>query len=220
MFALYLFSWNLIFFAIMASVASAYFLYLVNTVDSIHIETFFIERFGQQKEKQEAARIDTSPESLAVLSRHSSKRIRCLVAQNPNASPAILIQLAPEFPLEVVTNPSFGLALIEYPNFFERVDKGVWFHPQLPRELFVHAITNPSHEVRCMVAIRSDVESFIVERLSIDSDCRVRKAVLERNDNLQDVLPETLERLCADRCVALRRVNSRETCEHCPMRIF
>jgi hypothetical protein len=218
MFALYLFSGKLIFFAIMASVVSAYFLYLINTIDSIYIDTYFIELFGQQKEKQEAARIDTSPESLAVLSRHSNKRVRRLTAQNPNTSPAVLIQLAVEFPLEVVTNPSFGLALIEFPNFFDRVHEGVWFHSQLPPELFVHALTNPSHQVRCMVASRSDTESFIVERLSMDADCRVRKAVLERNNDLQDVLPATLERLRSDRCVALRRVNSRDTCEHCPMR--
>ncbi len=173
MLVLYVFSWKLLFIAIGASLVSLYFLRFFNTLDTTKHERFFIERFGQHNEKEEASRIDTSQARLSQLSDHPNWRVRKLVAQNPNTPTNKFLRLAKEFPSEVSKNPSFALALLEQPDLFARADRYFWTSGDWPREFIGYAIASPYYWIRCEVAGSHNINKSELETLSNDHNCRV-----------------------------------------------
>lgn len=63
----------------------------------------------------------TAPERLRWLASSPHSDVRRAVATNPNTPEAVLMQLAPQFPAEVLNNPLLELLLLVNPNFWAEV---------------------------------------------------------------------------------------------------
>ncbi len=87
-----------------------------------------------------------------------------------------------------------------------------------PTALLELLIRDSHYLVRRAVAGNFATEKSMVDGLLDDSDCRVRFVASNRSLQAGEISKETLDRLLSDPCVTLRRGNSAETCEHCPMR--
>ncbi len=100
---------------------------------------------------------------------HSGSTIRRLIASNPNTPPETLLQLAKDFPKEVVDNPVFLLLELEDPDFVRKMERADLIEllkiPNLPPVFIRGAILHPDYRILKSLLQRSELSENDLERL-------------------------------------------------------
>lgn len=174
----------------------------------------------------------TGAEELTRLSGHDDVALRAAVAAHPNTPAAVLRDLAPQFPGEVLGNPALPLLRLAQPRLVQDWPRETLLrlirHELAPHWLRRFALSQSRSEfqvalasnallnddelralaahaawqVRAKIAARPDLPPTVLDALSTDADYGVRLYVAARRD-----LPlASVERLRRDPSVFVRQV--------------
>lgn len=176
--------------------------------------------------------LQTGAEELTRLSGHVDVALRAAVAAHPNTPAAVLRDLAPEFPGEVLGNPALPLLRLAQPRLVQDWPRETLLrlirHELAPDWLRRFALAHSRSEfqvalasnscldegevielaahgawqVRAKIAARPELPPDVLAALSADADYGVRLYVAAR----QDLSPASVERLRRDPSVFVRQV--------------
>ena len=109
------------------------------------------------------------PELLEQLSHSSDRTTRKAVAIHPNASKAVLLKLAPQFPGDFFKNPVFDWLLLEDPNLLFEIGGGVLKNvlkrAECPVSFMTWAAAHGSEQEQLAVAMNSQAPENVLRTL-------------------------------------------------------
>ena len=106
------------------------------------------------------------------------RNIAKAIAKHPNTSPDLLVNLFSKFPVEVLTNPSINLLLLEQPKFLEELynsftDIFIQDNIEIPSFFREWAVNHELEDVRFNVVQSLTLPHYCLEKLLQDESCLV-----------------------------------------------
>jgi hypothetical protein len=148
----------------------------------------------QTEDLRSAGNSMTDPVILTGLGQSSHRSIRQLVASNSNTPIDVLIRLAVEFSDEVAANPSFGILLLENPNFIGELRHDLLmaileYNSQLPEVFIDGAARHRSSDIPAFVLDKFQLSERQLERLMANThDRMVADKIIFMQQNCTDRL--------------------------------
>ncbi len=122
-----------------------------------------------------------APELLLRLSTSGDAIVRQNVAANPNTPTQVLLEIADEFPAEVLQNPIFSLLFLENPEFLNKMPgrsvASVLRQDGVPVFFLEWAGNRGDTGLRLVVAMNANTPKTVLEKLRNNHNAQVREAV-------------------------------------------
>lgn len=120
------------------------------------------------------------------------KAVLAAVAGNPNTAPALLFELAPRFPREVVQNPALLFLLLEDPALLGKIPDGalhaILTDEQAPAAWLALALQRPDRWIHTLVASSPRTPPEVLVRLAGSADAQVRIVIAHNRSTPPAVL--------------------------------
>lgn len=123
---------------------------------------------------------DATLAELDKLVKTKSDEVKKKIALHPNTSPNTLVELFPDYPEQVLNNPTLDLILLENPDFLEQLckpDACVYPLAKLPTFFVEWAVNHPQPSIRSLAANNYYIPIDYLEKLAHDVDHEVRVCV-------------------------------------------
>lgn len=120
---------------------------------------------------------DATLAELDKLVKTKSDEVKKKIALHPNTSPNTLVELFPDYPEQVLNNPTLDLILLENPDFLEQLckpDACIYPLAKLPTFFVEWAVNHPQPSIRSLIADNYYVPIDYLEKLAHDVDYDVR----------------------------------------------